>query len=64
MAPDDPHISDTLGCILYQRGVHHWGLSLLRESTARFPDSLEVMSYLITWGEGTLKTDPHRLLSP
>src|SRR3989304_2310218 len=34
-----PRISDTLGSIVYKRGVHQRALALLRESASRPPDS-------------------------
>ena len=37
-APDDPHISDTLGWILYKRGVYQRAVGLLKESAAKLPD--------------------------
>ena len=37
-APDDPRISDTLGWILYSRGVYQQAFGLLRESAAKLPD--------------------------
>ena len=42
VAPDDPHISDTLGWILYKRGVHQRALGLLNESAAKLPENSEV----------------------
>jgi tetratricopeptide (TPR) repeat protein len=41
-APDDPHIADTLGWILYQRGVYEQAWKLLRDSAARLPDNPDV----------------------
>src|SRR5262249_48102257 len=38
-APDDPHISDTLGWILYKRGVYQRAAGLLSESAAKLPDN-------------------------
>ena len=45
-APEDPHISDTLGWILYQRGVYQRAMSLLKESAARLPDSPVIQYHL------------------
>src|SRR4030095_15436541 len=45
-APDDPYISDTLGWILYQRGVYQRALALLKESAAKLPESPEVQYHL------------------
>jgi tetratricopeptide (TPR) repeat protein len=45
-APDEPHISDTLGWILYKRGVYQRALALLKESAAKLPDNVEVQYHL------------------
>ncbi|PYM95766.1 MAG: hypothetical protein DME04_03835 [Candidatus Rokuibacteriota bacterium] len=45
-APDDPHVSDTLGWILYRRGIYPRALSLLRESAAKLPENPEVNYHL------------------
>src|SRR5207247_4896672 len=45
-APDDPAISDTLGWILYNRGIYQRALALLRESAARLPENPEVQYHL------------------
>jgi len=45
-APDDPHIADTLGWILYKRGVHQPALTLLRESAAKLPENPDVQYHL------------------
>jgi tetratricopeptide (TPR) repeat protein len=45
-APQEPHISDTLGWILYKRGVYQRALSLLKESAAKLPDNPEVHYHL------------------
>src|SRR4030095_1687308 len=45
-APDDPRISDTLGWILYQRGVYQRAATLLTESAAKLPDEPVVQSRL------------------
>jgi tetratricopeptide (TPR) repeat protein len=52
-APDNPYISDTLGWILYNRGVYERALGLLRESAAKLPDNAEVQYHL---GMAYLKT--------
>src|SRR5262249_25316914 len=36
--PDDPHVSDTLGWILYKRGVYQRAADLLKESATKLPD--------------------------
>jgi len=41
-APEDPHISDTLGWILYKRGVYQRALALLQQAASKLPDSGEV----------------------
>jgi Tfp pilus assembly protein PilF len=38
-APSDPRISDTLGWILYKRGVYQRAVSLLKEAAAGLPDN-------------------------
>jgi len=45
-APNDPSISDTLGWILYQRGVYQRALALLEESAAKLPDNPAVQYHL------------------
>jgi tetratricopeptide (TPR) repeat protein len=42
-APNDPNISDTLGWLLFQRGVYDQAAALLRESAAKLPDNAEVL---------------------
>jgi tetratricopeptide (TPR) repeat protein len=46
VAPDDPRISDTLGWILYKRGVPQRALALLKESAAKLPDNPQVQYHL------------------
>jgi tetratricopeptide (TPR) repeat protein len=46
MAPDEPHISDTLGWILYRRGVYQRALALLKESARKLPDNVEIQYHL------------------
>jgi hypothetical protein len=41
-APEDPRISDTLGWLLYKRGVHQRALGLLKESAAKLPSNPQV----------------------
>jgi len=45
-SPDDPSISDTLGWILYNRGVYQRALTLLKESAAKLPENPEVQYHL------------------
>ena len=42
LVPDDPQISDTLGWILYKRGLYQRARSLLKESVTKLPDNPEV----------------------
>jgi len=46
LAPEDPRISDTLGWILYKRGVYQHALALLKESAAKLPDNPQVQYHL------------------
>jgi tetratricopeptide (TPR) repeat protein len=46
IAPDDPHISDTLGWLLYKRGVYQQAINLLKESAVKLPDSAQVQFHL------------------
>ena len=46
MAPEDPSVSDTLGWILYKRGVYQRAVSLLRESASKLPDQPVVQYHL------------------
>jgi tetratricopeptide (TPR) repeat protein len=45
-APDDPQISDTLGWILHQRGVHQRAVVLLDEAATKLPDNAVVRYHL------------------
>ena len=51
--PEDPRISDTLGWILYKRGIYERAVSLLRESAEKLGDNAEVQYHL---GMAYLKT--------
>ncbi len=44
--PEDPRISDTLGWILYKRGIYERAISLLRESAEKLGDNAEVQYHL------------------
>ena len=44
--PDDPHVSDTLGWILYKRGVYQRAADLLKDSAAKLPDQPVVQYHL------------------
>lgn len=44
--PDEPAISDTLGWVLYRRGVYQQAVSYLKDSAAELPDVPEVHFHL------------------
>ena len=44
--PEDPQVSDTLGWILYQRGVHQRALALLKDSAAKLPGNPQIQYHL------------------
>lgn len=44
--PDDPRVSDTLGWILYKRGVYQRAIGLLHESAAKLPEHTEIQYHL------------------
>jgi tetratricopeptide (TPR) repeat protein len=44
--PDDPRVSDTLGWILYKRGVYQRALTLLQESAAKLGNNPQVQYHL------------------
>jgi tetratricopeptide (TPR) repeat protein len=46
MAPDEPHISDTLGWILYKRGIYIQALTMLRDSAQKLPNNPEIQYHL------------------
>jgi Flp pilus assembly protein TadD len=46
LAPEDPRISDTLGWILYKRGVYQRALALLKESATKLPNNPQVHYHL------------------
>src|SRR5207245_7632446 len=46
VAPEEPHISDTLGWILYKRCVNQRAFTLLKESAAKLPENPEVQYHL------------------
>ncbi len=54
VAPNDPSISDTLGWILYKRGVYHRAVGLLKESAAKLPENPEVQYHvgMASWKVG------------
>jgi Flp pilus assembly protein TadD len=45
-APEDPYVADTLGWILYKRGVHQRALTLFQESAGKLPDNAAVQYHL------------------
>jgi len=45
-APEDPHVLDTLGWILYQKGDYKWALSTLTDSVNKLPDNAEIRFHL------------------
>jgi len=45
-APEDPHVTDTLGWIFYRRGVHQRALALLKDSAAKLPCNTMVQYHL------------------
>ena len=45
-APDDPRVSDTLGWILYKRGIYQNALALLKESAAKLGNNPQVQYHL------------------
>ena len=47
LAPSDPHVSDTLGWILYKRGAYDQAAKLLRTSAAQRPESPSIQYH---WG--------------
>jgi Flp pilus assembly protein TadD len=46
VAPDDPRIADTLGWILYRRGLYQSALGLLTESAAKLPGDPVIQYHL------------------
>lgn len=44
--PEDPRVSDTLGWIMYKRGVYERAVSLLRESAEKLNENAEVHYHL------------------
>ena len=44
--PEDPTISDTLGWVLYKRGIYQRALALFKESAAKLPDNPVVQYHL------------------
>jgi Flp pilus assembly protein TadD len=46
VAPEDPHVADTLGWILYKRGVHQRAVTLLQEAAQKLPEHPTVQYHL------------------
>jgi tetratricopeptide (TPR) repeat protein len=46
IAPEEGPIADTLGWVLYRRGVYQRALALLKESATRLPDNPQVQYHL------------------
>jgi tetratricopeptide (TPR) repeat protein len=64
LSPKNPHIGDTLGFVLLQRGLPQQALPFLQESAAALPDSPVVQHHLeLTLTAlnqaGAAKTEPH-----
>jgi Flp pilus assembly protein TadD len=53
LAPENPSIADTLGWILYQRGVFEAALPPLREASEKLPNNAEIRYH---YGMALLKT--------
>lgn len=53
VSPGDPSVSDTLGWILYQRGIYQRAASLLEEASERLPRNEEIRYH---YGMALLKT--------
>jgi tetratricopeptide (TPR) repeat protein len=45
-SPNDPHVADTLGWILYRKGDYGNALPLLQESAAKLPDTPNIQFHL------------------
>jgi tetratricopeptide (TPR) repeat protein len=46
LAPNDPHVSDTLGWIMYKRGAYAEAAPLLKSSASQLPDSPSIQYHL------------------
>jgi Flp pilus assembly protein TadD len=46
ISPDDPHVLDTLGWILYKRGEYQRALTVLKQSASKLPESPGVQYHL------------------
>jgi len=45
-APDDPRVSDTLGWILYKRGVYQRALGFIKQGASKLPNDPEINYHL------------------
>jgi tetratricopeptide (TPR) repeat protein len=45
-APEDPHVADTLGWILYKTGNYDWALTWLQVSASKLPENPEVQYHI------------------
>jgi tetratricopeptide (TPR) repeat protein len=45
-APDEPHLADTLGWILFKKGEYDNALQLLQESASKLPDRSEILFHV------------------
>src|SRR5262249_2409070 len=45
-APNEPHLADTLGWILFKKGDYNNALRLLQESAGKLPDQPEIQFHL------------------
>jgi tetratricopeptide (TPR) repeat protein len=46
VAPEEPHIADTLGWLFYKRGIYQRSVALLKESAGRLPDNPVIQYHL------------------
>jgi len=46
LLPNEPHLADTLGWILFQKRQYPWALTLLQESAGKLPESAEIQYHL------------------
>jgi Tfp pilus assembly protein PilF len=46
LLPNDPHVADTLGWILYKRHQYTWSLTLLQESASNLPADADTQFHL------------------
>src|SRR5262249_31271875 len=58
VSPDDPSISDTLGWILYNRGVYQQAFTLLKESATKLPENPEIQYHLAMAARKVAATQP------